>query len=68
MSDHYWRVKSASLERTLALERLTAQAQQVDAAFAAVMRANGLDPTKNYRLTDADESVIEVDPLLAKEP
>jgi hypothetical protein len=57
----YWKVKAASLERALRLEQLQADAAKVDAAFKAVMESEGLDATKNYRLTDADETIVEVE-------
>jgi hypothetical protein len=55
----YWKIKSAALERQLRQAQLHEQAREVDATFAKVMTANGLDPQKNYKLNDADESVTE---------
>ena len=61
VATNYWRVKSAALERQMRLEQLNAEAAKVDAAYKAVMVAEGLDPAKNYRLDDATEAVIEQD-------
>ena len=57
---HFYKVKAAALERQMRLAQLHAEAQKVEAAYAAVMVAEGLDPAKNYTLKDDDESVEEV--------
>ena len=57
---NFWKIKSAALERQMRLGQLNAEAAKVDAAYKAVMVAEGLDPAKNYTLNDADESVEEV--------
>ena len=57
---NYYKIKSAALERQMRLEQLNTEAAKVDAAYRAVMEAEGLDPAKNYTLKDSDESVTEV--------
>ena len=59
--NNYWRLKSAVLTRQLAMAQLQAEAEKVQAAFAAAMTAEGLDARKNYTFIDADESAVEVD-------
>jgi len=44
------------------MQQLQAEAQKVEAAFAAEMAAEDLDPSKNYTFNDADESAVEVTP------
>ena len=50
------------LEKDALLAQLQAEAEKVQAAFAAAMTAEGLDPAKTYTFTDADESAVEVTP------
>ena len=59
--NNYWRLKSAVLTRQLAMAQLQAEAEKVQAAYAAAMAAEGLDAGKNYTFTDADESAVEAD-------
>ena len=56
---NYWKLKAAALTRQLAMAQLQAEAEKVQAAYAAAMAAEGLDATKNYSLNDADESATE---------
>ncbi len=58
---NYWKLKAAALTRQLAMAQLQAEAEKVQAAYAAAMAAEGLDATKNYSLNDADESVTKVE-------
>lgn len=58
---NYYKIKSAALERQMRLAELNDAAQKVDAAYRAVLEAEGLDPQKNYTLKDADESVTPVE-------
>ena len=60
--NNYWRLKSAVLTRQLAMAQLQAEAEKVQAAYAAAMAAEGLDASKNYTFNDADESAVEVTP------
>ena len=57
--NNYWKLKAAALTRQLAMAQLQAEAEKVQAAYAAAMAAEGLDATKNYSLNDADESATE---------
>lgn len=59
--NNYWRLKSAVLTRQLAMQQLQAEAQKIEAAFAEAMKADGLDASKNYEFSDADETAVEVD-------
>ena len=59
--NNYWRLKSAVLTRQLAMQQLQAEAEKVQAAYAAAMAAEGLDAVKNYTFNDADETAVEVD-------
>ena len=59
--NNYWKLKAAVLTRQLSMAQLQAEAQKVEAAFAAAMAAEGLDASKNYTFNDADESAVEVD-------
>ena len=53
----YWKVKAAFYEtRTAVLEARQAIAR-ADAKYGAVMIAAGLDPSLNYNLDDATESI-----------
>ena len=47
------------LTRQLAMAQLQAEAEKVQAAYAAMMAAEGLDASKNYTFNDADESAVE---------
>ena len=58
---NYWKLKAAVLTRQLAMAQLQAEAEKVQAMYAAAMAAEGLDPLKTYTFTDADESAVEVD-------
>ncbi len=44
------------------MAQLQAEAQKVEAAYAAAMAAEGLDASKNYTFNDADETAVEVIP------
>ena len=57
--NNYWRLKAAVLTRQLAMAQLQAEAEKVQAAYAAMMAAEGLDASKNYTFNDADESAVE---------
>ena len=59
--NNYWKLKSAVLTRQLAMSQLNTEAQKVEAAYAEAMKAEGLDASKNYTFTDADESAVEAD-------
>ena len=61
--NNYWRLKSAVLTRQLAMQQLQAEAEKVQAAYAAAMAAEGLDASKNYTFSDADETAVEVTPV-----
>lgn len=62
---HYWKLKAAHLQRlqTIADARVAAQAalsaagQAADEKWNQAMRDAGLDPEKQYVLSDADETV-----------
>lgn len=56
---NYWQIKAAALEHAIRRARLQDEATACDAAYAAIITANGLDPTKRYQLRDQDESVTE---------
>ncbi len=43
------------------MAQLQAEAEKVQAAYAAAMAAEGLDATKNDSLNDADESATEAE-------
>ena len=58
---NYWKLKAAALTRQLAMAQLQAEAEKVQAAYAAAMAAEGLDAAKNYSLNDADESATEAE-------
>ena len=58
---NYWKLKAAVLTRQLAMAQLQAEAEKVQAVYAAAMAAEGLDATKNYSLNDADESATEAE-------
>ncbi len=60
--NNYWKLKAAVLTRQLAMQQLQAEAQKVEAAYSAAMAAEGLDASKNYTFSDADESAVEVAP------
>ena len=59
--NNYWKLKAAVLTRQLAMAQLQAEAEKVQAMYAAAMAAEGLDTLKTYTFTDADESAVEVD-------
>ena len=59
--NNYWKLKAAVLTRQLAMSQLNTEAQKVEAAYAEAMKAEGLDASKNYQFSDADESAVEVD-------
>ena len=61
--NNYWRLKAAVLTRQLSMAQLQAEAEKVQAAYAAAMAAEGLDAGKNYTFTDADETAVEVTPV-----
>ena len=50
------------LTRQLAMSQLQAEAEKVQAAYAAAMAAEGLNPASTYTFSDADESAVEVTP------
>ena len=58
---NYYKIKAAALEHQMRLAELNAAAQQVEAAYRAVLEAEGLDPAQQYTLKDADESVTPVE-------
>ena len=60
--NNYWKLKAAVLTRQLAMAQLQAEAEKVQAVYAAAMAAEGLDAVKNYTFIDADESAVEVTP------
>ncbi len=60
--NNYWKLKAAVLTRQLAMQQLQAEAEKVQAAYSAALAAEGLDASKNYQFTDADESAVEVTP------
>ena len=60
--NNYWKLKSAVLTRQLAMAQLQAEAEKVQALYAAAMVSEDLDPTKTYTFNDADESAVEVTP------
>ena len=60
--NNYWKLKAAVLTRQLAMAQLQAEAEKVQAAYAAAMAAEGLDAVKTYTFNDADESAVEVTP------
>ena len=60
--NNYWKLKSAVLTRQLSMAQLQAEAQKVEAAYAEAMAAEGLDASKNYTFSDADETAVEVTP------
>ena len=45
------------------MAQLQAEAEKVQAAYAAAMAAEGLDASKNYTFSDADETAVEVTPV-----
>ena len=52
------------LTRQLAMAQLQAEAEKVQAAYAAAMAAEGLEPVKTtYQFNDADETAVEVTPV-----
>ena len=57
--NNYWKLKAAVLTRQLAMSQLQAEAEKVQALYSVAMVSEGLDPTKNYTLNDADESALE---------
>jgi|GEM_PF-5361079 len=57
---NYWRLKAAVLTRQLAMQQLQAEAEKVQAAYAAAMLAEGMEAGKNYQFNDADETAVEV--------
>ena len=57
--NNYWKLKAAVLTRQLSMAQLQAEAEKVQAVYAAAMAAEGLDAVKNYTFTDADESAVE---------
>ncbi len=59
---NYWKLKAAVLTRQLSMAQLQAEAQKVEAAYAAAMAAEGLDASKNFTFKDADETAVEVTP------
>lgn len=60
--NNYWKLKAAVLTRQLSMAQLQAEAEKVQAAYSAAMAAEGLDASKNYTFSDADESAVEVTP------
>jgi hypothetical protein len=58
---NYWRLKAAFLEYRVRMNEAEAHAQQAEAARAQAFTEAGLDPAKRYKLTDADESITEVE-------
>ena len=60
--NNYWKLKAAVLTRQLSMAQLQAEAEKVQAAYAAEMAAEGLDASKNYTFNDADEPAVEVTP------
>ena len=58
--NNYWKLKAAALTRQLSMAQLQAEAEKVQATYAATMKAEGLDASKNYTFNDADESTVEV--------
>ncbi len=60
--NNYWKLKAAVLTRQLAMQQLQAEAEKVQAAYSAAMAAEGLDASKNYTFSDAEESAVEVTP------
>jgi hypothetical protein len=59
---NYWKLRFACAAREQNLRELQAAAEQVNRQYADVLRAEGLDPERQYRLNDADESVTPVEP------
>ena len=57
--NNYWKLKAAVLTRQLSMTQLQAEAEKVQAAYSAAMAVEGLDPSKTYTFTDADESAVE---------
>ena len=60
---NYWKLKAAVLTRQLSMAQLNTEAQKVEAAYAEAMAAEGLDASKNYTFSDADETAVEVTPV-----
>ena len=58
----YWKIKAAVLSREVATVQITAKIKEVDDAYRKAMTDAGLDPAKNYRLSDSEESVTEEAP------
>ena len=58
--NNYWKLKAAVLTRQLSMAQLQAEAEKVQAAYAAAMAAEGLDAVKTYQFNDADETAVEV--------
>ena len=57
--NNYWKLKAAVLTRQLSMAQLQAEAEKVQAAYAEAMKAEGLDASKTYQFTDADETAVE---------
>lgn len=57
----FWRVKAAFLEYQLRMGEANAHAEKAEQARVAAFTAAGLDPARRYKLTDADESITEVE-------
>lgn len=53
----YWRIKAAVSAVELQQERARQLVAPAQALLAEAMRQAGLDPTQNYRLDDATETV-----------
>ena len=55
----YWKVKAVVLNAQLVYANAQASVQQANAERALVWVAAGLDPNKQYELSDADETITE---------
>ncbi len=58
----YWRIKAALLQVELAQERARQVIAPAQAVLAEAMRQAGLNPHDEYRLDDAQQTVIPVTP------
>lgn len=55
---NYWKLRFAAAQREQALQDLHAKAKIVQETFAAMLRAEGLDPDLSYQFNDSDETVV----------
>ena len=58
----YWHIKAAYLEHQLKIREAQAAIEASSAALKALLTAQALDPSANYQLDDATQSITPAAP------